>query len=419
MTRTPPSSARRASHIELDDAYLSPTQMRSNEDSILKRQASEQEMSAAEALSALAGTPSAGRSADYQQDIQQKSQKNSSSTDVHRGEREGNTVDALKQEDLISPKTTPTVEEPPKKRKRVTKAAVEDGTTELDKPEKPKPTTAGRKRKASAQEPTASMVGDELPTIPIASKSAANGKAKKRTVKDMQNDGKPAESAQPEPKPTAYMPNRISEASTVLRPITQDELAYIRNPRNIKNPLKTGRPTRFGEAKPQASPYGGEPNPSASNTDRRVHPDRLAMVALTEASNAITESRTGSGPLQDVRQLGRGSNSNNQALGDRSVSGGKRARSEVEDAPGGVGARTSMGRDDIASQVSKRPRVDGDRGKGFEVAEHCACFDIRFIPFASLTSLSQTTNEGIKVSTGGRTRESSVCVLVTIGSRLS
>lgn len=371
MTRTPPSSIRKASHNDLDDAYLSPTQTRSKEDSNLKRQASEQEMSAAEALSALAGTPSASRSADYQQETQQNSQEQSLSADVHREEHEGNILNSLKQEDLISPKTTPAVEEPPKKRKRVTKAPVVDETKESDKPEKPKPSAAGRKRKASVQEPTDGTTGDDASTTGSAFKVAANGKGKKRTLKDSQNDTKPSESAQAEPAPSAYMPTRISEANTVLRPITQDELAYIRNPRNIKNPLKTGRPTKFGEAKPQPSPYGGEPNPSSNNTDRRVHPDRLAMVAATEPSKDAAESRVGSGTQQEIRQLGRGSSSNNQALGDRSVSGAKRARSEMEDTVGGIGERGTMARDNSASQVPKRPKIEGDRGKGYEVAEHC------------------------------------------------
>ncbi|KAJ9098690.1 hypothetical protein QFC21_004338 [Naganishia friedmannii] len=366
MTRTPPSSVRKASHNDLDDACLSPTQVRSNEDSNLKRQASEQEMSAAEALSALAGTPSASRSADYQQDVQQSSQENSSSVDAHRGEREGNAVNALKQEDMISPKTTPAAEEPPKKRKRATKAVTAEGVTESDKPEKPKQSAAGRKRKASAQNPVAGTAGDDATASPSTSKAAANGKSRKRAIKDTQNDTKPSESTQPEPTPTAYLPNRISDANTVLRPITQDELAYIRNPRNIKNPLKTGRPTKFGEAKPQPSPYGGEPNPSGSNTHRGLHPDRLAMVATTDSFRGVKDLRAGDGPQHEVRQLGRGSSSNNQALGERSISGAKRARSEVENAPGGVDARIS----ESTSQAAKRPRVEGDRGKGLEVAEH-------------------------------------------------
>ncbi|KAJ9122562.1 hypothetical protein QFC22_001991 [Naganishia vaughanmartiniae] len=380
MTRTPPSSVRKASHNDSDDAYLSPTQMRSNEDPHLKRQASEQELSAAEALSALAGTPSASRSVDYQKDTQQSSLENSSCTDIHHGEPEGNLVSALKQADMISPKTTPAVEESPKKRKRVTKAVAAAGVIESDKPDKPKPSAAGRKRKASAQDPTASTAGDDAATTTGASKVAANGKGKKRTAKDSQNDAKPSEPAHPEPMRTAYMPNRISEANTVLKPITQDELAYIRNLRNIKNPLKTGRPTKFGEANPQPSPYGGGPIPSGSNIPRGVHPDRFAMVAAADPSRDATELRAGGAPRQEIRQLGMGSSSNNQVLGERSVSGAKRARSEVEDASGGNGARMLVGRDESASQVSKRPRVDGDRGKGFEVAEHCTCRHSRFIP---------------------------------------
>ncbi|KAJ9109690.1 hypothetical protein QFC19_001920 [Naganishia cerealis] len=359
MTRTPPSSARRTLNSKLDDAGLSPTQGRGREDPHQRRQASEQEMSAAEALSALAGTPSASRMAEFQQ----AGDANTLPTDVGHAGPEGNMVDALKQDDLISPKTTPVAEEPPKKRKRVTKVVAGDGMTEPEKSEKPKQSVAGRKRKASVQEPAS---GENASIDTPASKGTSNGKGRKRITKDTQNDATPPETQQL--VPSAYNPKRILEANTVLQPITQDELAYIRNPRNIKNPLKTGRPTKFPQATQQPSPYGRDLHPSG-HSDRPPSEAGNSYFASAETSTGTANSQATHGPRSQIRQLGRG-DSDNHSSADRSVSGAKRARDGMNDALQGVDGRPWANRDDGGLQASKRAKVSGDRGKGYEVAEH-------------------------------------------------
>lgn len=211
MTRTPPLLASVDEQVEVGAQ---------------RRKASEQEMSAAEALSALAGGPTTAA----------RVSENSGSPVAREQPEEAEKpkpspqIETRPAEEIISPKSAPVdVADPPPKRKR---SKVEGSEVA--------PTPTPRKRKASAVAET-----DEQP---------ANGKPKKRMGKERANGATEpvAVSAEPAPAVTAYNPRRISEPRSILNPITRDELAYIRNPRNIRNPLKTGRPRVII---PQDEPY--------------------------------------------------------------------------------------------------------------------------------------------------------------------
>lgn len=345
MTQTLPSSSQ-ASLVK-DTAQPSPPSRDSGERD-LRRKASEQELSAAEALSALAGTG-----------IRQPDAENHVPPPA-----------VPEREDLVSPKTTPAVvapEETPKKRKKAT------GKTEGDKPA----AAPARKRKASA-------TGDGVAESP-----AGNGKPRKRAVKD-KGDGDPP--LAPEPTPTAYNPKRISAPVSILQPITQDELAYIRNPRNIRNPLKTGRPTKFASEN-DASSYTRDPY-SASNGARQ--PSEAGNSAPGEQVIERGGDPRGGKPSREDMDYG----------SDRAVAGAKRGRDDV---PLGDAMQTPA-EDDRA----KRPRVGGEIGKGYQVAEHCTSLPPSLGSRAHLRPL-QTTNEATRASTTARIPKSSVFARAIIG----
>lgn len=189
-----------------------------------RRKASEQEMSAAEALSALAGGPTTPARVSEDSGVPVAREQ----PEEAEKPKPSPQIETRPAEEIVSPKSAPVdVADPPPKRKR-------------SKAEGSEATPTPRKRKASAVAET-----DE---------QSVNGKPKKRTGKERANGTvEPVVvSAEPAPAVTAYNPRRISEPRSILNPITRDELAYIRNPRNIRNPLKTGRPRVIV---PQDEPY--------------------------------------------------------------------------------------------------------------------------------------------------------------------
>lgn len=257
-------------------------------------------MSAAEALSALAGTPSA------------------------HGREDGERTSRVVEGEFVSPKSAAVgVSDGSQGRKR----SVDEGDGRGGK-EEAKPTP--RKRKASA-------VTDD-------GQSVVNGKPKKRTVKEKPNNqtssGKPA--APPpaktlEPARTAYNPKRISEPRSILQPISRDELAYIRNPRNIRNPLKTGRPRIVvQEDEPYPPPETRSMEPV---TEEPPPPPPPPVIERGGDKRGVQVRRLGGRDAEDARNGGEG----------------KRGREEVEEREG------------------KRPRVEAHE-KGYQVADHCMSF---------------------------------------------
>lgn len=321
MTRTPPST--RVQPLPLE-AYRSPTAT-----SMIppeggeRRDASEMEMSAAEALSALAGMTPRGTEKEVRREVQGGREGLVSPRpggDVSKEEeflspKSGG--DVLKKEDVVSPESGVNVRKKSSAdEEEVDEKASVDGVAKRADSAPTTMTPTPRKRKASAV-----AEDGQAPT---------NGKVKKRTVKEKPNGelgvSKPsAPSAEPTPQRTPYNPHRISEPRSILQPITRDELLYIRNPRNIRNPLKTFRPRIIV---PQDEPYPDPPLETRS------------MEPVTEQPRAI--ERGGDKRGVQVRQLGRGRDGEE-----------KRGREE------------SVGRE----EERKRPKVE--HGKGFQVADHC------------------------------------------------
>lgn len=325
-------------------------------------------MSAAEALSALAGGGASVRQEEEEriEDVPAPIKGNAEVVSSKRSPEASRDIVAQKTpteqhqpENLVSPKSTATAvpQESPKKRKKST-AKAEDKTVPVP----------GRKRKASATDAVT-----ESPTT-------GTGKPRKRAVKEKAN----GETAPvPEPVRKAYDPKRVSPASSVLRPLTQDELAYIRNPRNIRNPLKTGRPTKFG-------------------SEREIVRD---LYASDERSRRASETEE-----KGEKVIERG--------GDPRGGVARRVRQDSADALDRTGGAQRDRSDDSRGEGrrdedrAKRP-VMGTFGKGREVAEHCEplsplCINASHLPL-------QITSEAIKASIIGKSPLSSVCVHATTG----
>lgn len=331
-------------------------------------------MSAAEALSALAGAGASVRKDEGTVSVPASMERESEMMSAKATATEGVVSPKAmppKYEpgDFVSPKsaaaTAVPAQESPKKRKKAVKA--EDKTT----------TTAApvRKRKASA-------TGDGTVDSP-----AGNGKPRKRAVKEKPNGGTVPV---PEPAPKAYDPKRISAPSSILRPLSQDELAYIRNPRNIKNPLKTGRPTKFGSEHGAAS--SRDPYSSAPSNGRRP------SETVTPVEEVIER---GGDPRGGLKRRAREDSAD---LASDRAGGAKRER--LDDAPRGD---TKREKDDRSS----RPKAPGTFGKGNEVAEHCT-FSLAPVSHFSPLFL-QITSEATRASIIARIPPSSVFGRATIG----
>lgn len=361
-----PNAASSQTSLAKDTPQLS-SPRRAEGEGELRRKASEQEMSAAEALSALAGAGASVRDDERSRNVPPSMER----------EPEATSPEPSAMEDVVSPKAMPPKYEPedfvspksaavkalpqesPKKRKKAVKA--EDKAT----------TAPARKRKAST-------TGDG-PVEPT-----GNGKPRKRAVKEKPN-GEPAPPSEPTPK--AYDPKRISAPASILRPLSQDELAYIRNPRNIKNPLKTGRPTKFGS---EHSPR--DPHSSAPSNGRRP------SETVTPVEEVIER---GGDPRGGVKRRAREDSADGAA--DR-AGGAKRER--LDDAPRGD---TKREEDDRMT----RPKAPGTFGKGKEVAEHCRFSYGHCVP--PLTFILQITSEATRASIIARIPPSSVSGRATTG----